>query len=66
MKTIQVSECFALHVHTRDVPATDQRHLRVTSTFTGAKDPHDQRVVFDTTLSHDKYDELAQAIKEKS
>lgn len=64
MKTIQVSECFALHVHTRDVPATGQRHLRVTSTFTGAKDPHDQRVMFDTTLSRDKYDELAESIRE--
>lgn len=66
MKTIQVSECYALHVHTRDAPATNQRNLRITSTFTftGAKDPHDQRVVFDVTLSHDKYSELAAAIKE--
>lgn len=62
MKTIQVSECFALHVHTRNVPATNQRHLRITSTFTGAKDPHGQRVLFSATLSHDKYDELADAM----
>lgn len=64
MKTIQVSECFALHVHTHDVPATGQRHLAITSTFTGAKDPHDHRVLFDVTLSQDKYNELAAAIKE--
>ena len=64
MKTIQVSECFALHIHTWSVPATGQRHLRITSTFTGAKNPHGQRVLFSATLSHDKYDELAAAIKE--
>ena len=64
MKTIQVSECFALHVHTRDVPAAGQRHLRITSTFTGAKDPHDQRKLFDVTLSPQHYKQLAQAIKD--
>lgn len=64
MKTIQVSECYALHVHTQDVPATGQRHLAITSTFTGAKDPHDQRKLFDVTLSQEKYNELAAAIKE--
>lgn len=62
MKTIQVSECFALHVHTRGVPATGQRHLRITSTFTGAKDPHDQRVLFSATLNPVEYDQLASAI----
>lgn len=62
MKTIQVSECYALHVDVRDVPATGQRHLRIASTFTGAKDPHDQRVLFSATINPVEYDQLAIAI----
>ena len=63
MKTIQVSECYALHVHTRNVLATSQRHLQITSSFTGAKDPKDQRELFSVTLSPAQYNELTEAIK---
>lgn len=61
---IRVSECYALHIRTTIVPATGQRHLRIASTFTGAKDPHDQRKLFDVTLSPQHYKQLAQAIKD--
>lgn len=64
MKTIPISDCYSLHVHTSDVPATGQRHLLIASTFTGAKDPHNQRTLFDVTLSPETFDKLAAAIKE--
>jgi hypothetical protein len=61
--TIPVSECYALHIHTSTVLATSERHLRITSTFTGAKDPSEQRKLFDVTLSPAHFNQLAAAIK---
>lgn len=61
---IQVSECYTLHIHVSRVLDTSAKHLRISTTFTGAKDPHDQRKVFDVTLDQPQYDQLVNAIKD--
>ena len=61
---IRVSECYTLHIHTSRVLDTSAKHLSISSTFTGAKDPHDQRKLFDVTLEPRQYNQLVNAIKE--
>ena len=61
---IALSDCYALHIHITKVLDTTARHLEITSTFTGAKDPQDERRLFDVTLSESQYQQLANAIQE--
>lgn len=63
MTTIDISECYALHIHVHRVLSTTARHLEITSTFTGAKDPQSERRLLDVTLDAAQYQKLIDALK---
>jgi len=60
--TIHISQCYALHINVSEVDATGQRHIRIASTFTGAKDPQDQRVLFSAVVSPEVHAQIAGAL----
>jgi len=58
--TIQVSECYRLHVSRIDTAA--MQTLTISSQFTGAKDPNEQRQLLRLSLEPEVMSELAVAI----
>lgn len=61
--TIQLSDCYAIHIQINRALNTTARHLQITSTFSGAKDPGGHQKILDMTLSEDQHKLLVEAVK---
>ena len=62
---MNITQDYKLHVDVTPVP-TGEQHLRISSTWPGAKDPQEQRTLFQATLTTTKLKELARAILDGS
>lgn len=64
MTTIPISQDYLLHVNVTDVPATDEKHLKIESQWLGAKHPDERQTRFSLTLPAHKMSEVARTIQE--
>lgn len=62
---MNITKDYKLHVDVTSVP-TGEQHLRISSTWPGAKDPQEKRTLFQATLTPTKMNELAREILDGS